>query len=239
METRLKSILRRIRWSLALKAAFVALSWLWLPHWAFFVLCLYFYFVPIFHPWKLFVPFLVFLFLALNTPASIGFAIIMGALFYTIVGIKDLIFIDRKSAYDALVLAFALLLDLWLFSSLGDAMSSSALVAAFTASIAQCLIYREALRYSQSGREAVHERPSVGISLGLTWLIVAEILLATLFLPVNFLYQSALAFFSSALLLEVVSLHLEGGLSRHKILAAFSIIFVFLIIIFGSASWGV
>ena len=57
METKLKLNLARIHWSLVLKAAFLAAVWLLLPGWIFLILSFYFYFVPIFHPWKLFFPF--------------------------------------------------------------------------------------------------------------------------------------------------------------------------------------
>src|SRR2546422_648850 len=114
METKLKLISKRIHWSLALKAGGVAAAWYFLPRWAFLFVVLYFYFVPIFHPWKLFLPFLTFLFLVFNefvVPAGqsqlsqIGFAAIIAVFFYVILGIKDLVLIDRRSAYDGLVLA--------------------------------------------------------------------------------------------------------------------------------------
>lgn len=104
METKLRLILKRIHWSLALKAAILAVVWMVLPGWAFLILSAYLYFVPFFDPWKLFLPFLVFLFLAFTGPPNPGFALILGSLFYVILGIKDLILIDRRSAYDIMIL---------------------------------------------------------------------------------------------------------------------------------------
>lgn len=237
METKLRLNLARIHWSLALKALALSVVWLVLPGWAFLVLSFYFYFIPIFHPWKLFLPFLVFLFLASLGPANFGFAVILAVLFYIILGIKDLNFINRRPAYDNLVLVLTFLLDIWFFSAFGDSGGFSAIVSVFLLSAVLVLLYKESLAY---GQPLVITRPAgkVGIALGLWWLIVSEMSLAVLFLPVNFLYQSALLFFPSAILMGLISSHLDHAVTRQRILVNFSVAFVFFVLILGSVEWG-
>lgn len=224
---------------LALKAALLAAAWLILPGWFFLLLSFYFYFVPIFHPWKVFLPFLCFLFLAFNGPVNFGFAVILAVLFYIILGIKDLIFIDRRSAYNNLVLVLIFLLDIWFFSSFfGDSVGRLGIVSIFLLSAISCLLYREFLTYGKSDLSGAGFAGRVNLALGLAWLIISQISLAVIFLPVNFLYQTALIFFLSAAFLGLVSTYLSETISREMILMNFSVVFVFLVIALGSVQWG-
>ena len=79
---------------------------------------------------------------------------------------------------------------------------------------------------------------ATNIITGLAWFLVSQISLAVLFLPVNFLYQSALAFFLSAVLFGLTSLYLHKAVTRQRILINFSIVFIFMVIVLGSVQWG-
>lgn len=239
METRLRFILKRIHWSLALKALALAAFWLFLPGWAFLVLSLYFYFVPVFHPWRIFLPFLAFLFLAFASPMNFGFALTLAALFYMILGIKDLIFIDRKSVYEMLVFILVFLLQIWFFANLGDLPNSVSLSSAFLLSAVSCLLYRESLSYGNDLWFAAGPNKNGKAALWLIWLLISQVSLAALFLPLHFLYQSALAFFLSAILFGLLSLYVNDVITRARVLLYFSASFVFLVTLLGLAQWGV
>lgn len=238
METRLKLILRQIHWSLALKAFILAVVWLFLPRWAFLVLSFYFYLVPVFHPGKLFLPFLVFLFLAFEGPTNPGFAVILGLLFYIILGIKDLILIDRRSAYDILVLVLMFVLYIRFFSGFGDSLGYLPVISIFLLSAVLCLLYGGFLSYGSGEGSSAGERGGSKVVLGLVWLLISQMSLAIIFLPLNFIYQSALAFFLSAIIFGLASAYLNGTVTRERILINFSVVFVFLVLILGSVQWG-
>ncbi|MBI2048893.1 MAG: hypothetical protein HYT29_00400 [Parcubacteria group bacterium] len=217
----------------------MAAFWLFLPGWAFLILSLYFYFVPVFHPWKLFLPFLVFLFLAFASPMNFGFALMLAALFYMILGIKDLIFIDRRSVYEILVLILIFLLHIWFFANLGSLPGSVSLLSAFLLSAVSCLLYRESLSYGNNLWFTAGPSKNGTMTLWLVWLLISQVSLAALFLPLNFLYQSALAFFLSATLFGLLSLSANDVITRARVLLYFSASFVFLVTLLGLAPWGV
>lgn len=110
MEERLRSITKQIHWSLAVKAAVFGVVWYFSPGWFFFLVALYMYFIPPFNSAKLLAPFATLTLLCLVQPKSLIFMVIAAALFTWILLIRDLIFIDRKSAYEILVFALSFFL---------------------------------------------------------------------------------------------------------------------------------
>lgn len=115
MAARLRSISRRIHWSLLLKAAIFAAAWLFLPFWMFVLAALYLYYVPWFKPGKLALPFFALLLLAYLQPVSplaagLWFALIFGAIFYCTMLVKDLLVLDRRSLYEIIILALSFFL---------------------------------------------------------------------------------------------------------------------------------
>src|SRR5882724_5769539 len=109
MAAKLKSITGRIHWFLLAKAAIFGFGWLVLPAWLFFALAAGLYFIPFFRPQKLLIPFLLVLGFALKAPVNFWAAIFLGCVFYCLLGIKDLVFIDRAAAYEVLVFLLAFL----------------------------------------------------------------------------------------------------------------------------------
>ena len=237
METRLRSTLRRIHWSLVLKAGGVAVAWLLFPWYVFLAVALYFYFVPLFHPSKLLFPFLIFLFLALESPLNLGFALLLGSLFYVILGIKDLILIDRRSAYDILTLTLIFLLDIWFFFSFGDSGGYSAAVSALLLSGVVSFLFWRSLAYAHPHWLSPQEARRMRMVSGAAWFFVSQLSLVVLFLPISALFQAILVFFLSAVVLALLSLHLESALTRNRVLVYFSATFVFLVAVFGFLSW--
>ena len=91
-------------------AAVFAVTWLVLPWWLFLLVALYCYFIPFFWPGKLFVPFFCLMVITVVQPPSFLFAVIFGVIFYYILLVKDLVIVNRRSAYEILVIALSFFL---------------------------------------------------------------------------------------------------------------------------------
>lgn len=89
---------------LPLRAVIFGLGWFLLPFWLFVLLALCLYLVPFFGVKRFFLPFLAIIFFAAIEPRNFLFAIVFAGVFYMILGVKELVFIERKSAYEALTL---------------------------------------------------------------------------------------------------------------------------------------
>lgn len=68
--------------------------------------------------------------------------------------------------------------------------------------------------------------------------LVWEFMLALLFVPLNFLYQSMLLLLATTILFEITLDYLGGRLTRRRTLINFSTFLVLAVIILGSAQWG-
>src|SRR3989344_5474343 len=109
MEEKLRSISNQIHWSSVLKAVVFALAWLWFPFWLYLPIALYLYLVPLFQARRLAIPFVTLLTLSYLEMPSGMFALMLGAVFYILLLIKDLLLSDRRSAYELLVLMLSFL----------------------------------------------------------------------------------------------------------------------------------
>jgi hypothetical protein len=71
----------------------------------------------------------------------------------------------------------------------------------------------------------------------MTFLLLWQLLIVGLFLPLNFLYQSAIVFLVAILLFDVLPQYIFGELSRAKVFVTASVLFSLLVIIIASARW--
>ncbi len=239
MAEKLRSILKRTNWSSLLKAVIFAVAWWVLPFWLFAIIALYLYFVPITGAGKVSAPFLVLLWIAFLQQESILAAAIFGAIFYFILLIKDLIIIDRRTAYEVLMLVLSYLLVRSFFLNVGGsfgwltlayglagAWGMSALVSSFVTNFSP--------ETAAETREARMFRRMLGwMSFFLVW----QLLIVGTFLPLDFLYQSAIIFLVAAIVLDIVPQYVFGELSRTKVLAISTVLFTLLVIISASARW--
>ena len=89
--------------------------------------------------------------------------------------------------------------------------------------------------HTREGEERVRLRRVIGwATFFLTW----EFLMAGLFLPLDFTYQTVIVFLSLLFFLDLVPQHFFGTLSREKLLATASVVFVMLTVALSSARWG-
>ncbi len=244
MEEKLRSISKRIHWSLALRAAVFAGAWLVLPYWLFFLIALWLYAVPAFQGGqtrRLAVPFFVLLAVSFFEAQGALAAVIFGAIFYLILLIRALIVIDRRSAYEFLVLMLSFLLLREFYTAWnGGPFTGAVMWWVIPAAGTLALLLRSYLRYfdediavPDAGARAV-ARASVWLSFLLFW----QVMIAALFLPLDFVYQTVVAFLASTLIIELVPAHLMGGVAREKLLTAATAVFALLVITLASARWG-
>lgn len=239
MAAKLKSILERIPSSLLLRAIVFGAAWFWLPFWLFLIVALYLYLVPLFRPAKLALPFLILLVFAAVEPPNVWLAVLFSVLFYLILGIKDLILIERRSAYEVLVLLTLFLMTMKFFFRFDSWGSNAAFFYAILFGAVSFFLVRGFLDYCELPAPAEADAGKRrNIFVGFLTLTVWQFSLASLFLPLNFWYQSAIVFLAAAVFLELGIDYLGKKLGRRASLLSFSVFFAALVIILGSASWG-
>ena len=240
MAARLRSISKRIHWSLVLKAAVFALAWAWFPFWLFALVAIGLYAIPFFQGGgtrRLAIPFFVLIILCYLQPQGAVFAIIFGAVFYAILLIKNLLLIDSRSAYElvVLVLSFIVLRDFYKVSNEG--VSGIALLYAILTAFCLAALLSSFVNGFKSDIVPA-ERGVRRIAVWLSFLLLVQVVMAALFLPVDFIYQAVTAFLAVILLVDLVPEYLTGALSKVKVLTAVTAVLVLFVIILGSARWG-
>ena len=235
MEEKLRSILKQIRWSLFLKAVIFAAAWLFLPFWLFLLVALYLYFIPVPQSGTIAGPFLVLLLLMFLEPAGLLFAVIFGLVFFYVLLIKDLVLIDRKSAYEITILFLAFLLFRDFYERQGGTSTDASLFYSSIAALLVGFLISNFIRCFSGGEQ---RPPLHKAAIWLSTLVIWQFLIAGLFLPVDFVYQTIITFIGSIFVIDLVPQYLFGESSRTKVLVTSSIVFVLFALILGSARWG-
>jgi hypothetical protein len=219
---------------LLLRAAGFALAWFFLPFWLFFLIALYLYFVPLFRMRFLDALFFAILVLAYIHPVNFLFAVLLFGLFAYILLIKNLLLIDRKSAYELLVFAltFFLLRDFY-----GQFNAGISFVAVGWGLLLALLI-GVLLNSFMSSQGAVGDKPGMRrISSWLCFLVMWQLIILALFLPLDFIYQSIIVFLLGITILDLVPEYYLGSLTREKIYLTGTTVFAVLVIVLASARW--
>lgn len=246
MAAKLKSITKLIHWSLLLRAVVFTLSWLYLPFWIFILLALYCYFVPAFHAGRLFVLFFTLLVLCYAEPSTglgaVVMAIIFGAIFYYLLLKKDLLLIDRVTAHELLTMILSFFLFREFFAGFNQGPTGAALAWAFLAALLWSrllnnLMARQAEEVAPREEREGYPRSLRRASVWLAFILMAQALIVTLFLPLNFIYQSTVVFLVAALLIELLPARATGALSEEKIRVTGAVVFALMVIVLGVAKW--
>ncbi len=233
MEERLRSISRRISWSSLLKAVVFAAAWWIAPYWLFLIAALYLYYVPMAGAGKVSAPFWVLMLIAFVEPQGWLFAFVLAAVFYFILLIKDLIIIDRRTAYEVLVFVLSYLLMRDFFLNLGgQGFGGWALFGAMGVAFVLTAAFM-----SFVGNFSSVARPLRRVIGWAMFVLLSQLIIVTLFLPLGFSYQAAIAFLIATALMSIVSQHAFGELTRTKALATSVVVFAFLTIVLASAAW--
>jgi hypothetical protein len=247
MAARLKSILKQTHWSLLLRAAVFALAWYLFTggwFWLFALVALCIYFVPPFQAGRLLWPFVALMILAFIESPNLPFLIIFTALFYYLLLIKDLLLIDRKSAYEILIFALSFLLIRDFYRAFEGGVSGWGIWYAFLLAVLLGIMASRFMKAFSVGNPDDPDsanrtkHPIRRIAAWLTFLIAWQFLILGLFLPLDFVYQSAIIFLVLAIVIDFASGEYLGDMTRSKIFATSIAVFSFLVIILASARWG-
>lgn len=229
----LRSIAKRISWSSLARAVIFAAAWWVAPYWLFLIVALYLYYVPLTGAGKVSAPFWVLMLIALVEPQGWIFALILAAVFYYILLIKDLLIIDRRTAYEVLVFVLSYLLMRDFFLNLGgQAFGGWAFFGAMGVAFALTVLFG-----SFVGNFSSAPRPLRRAIAWTIFILLWQVLIVALFLPLDFSYQAAIAFLIATAIMSVVSQRAFGELTRTKALATSVVVFAFLTIILASAVW--
>ena len=224
---------------LLLKAAFLAVLWRVVPFWLFLLVALWLYLSPLFRPLEMGLPFLLTLCFAGILPANFWSTAFLGTLFFLILGIKDLILVERENAYRVLLFLLFFLIFLNFFSEFNTFERSTALLSLFAIVVLTFLLLHGFVRYSRLGSARVGApRRREKLALGLLAFLVGEIGMALLFVPLNAFYQAALLFLSTVIGTEMMVDRLEERLDHDRILVRFSLFFIFVVCILAANQWG-
>ncbi len=218
---------------LLIKACIFSIGWLVFPFWAFLIISLYFYLVPLFQPFKLFVPFILTLLAAAILPYGFWFAVLLGILFFLLFGIKNLILVNRFDNHQLIVFLILFLMFFGFFWHFENWQRWTVSLISFGIGFFFFFLFKELASYSQGSSESKKIIVSV-LGSFLLW----QAAMVILFLPLNYFYQTALLFLSSVILTDILLEYLGGVIGRRKILADFSIFFVIAVVILTSANWG-
>ena len=175
----------------------------------------------------------------LVTVPTVLMVVIYGALCYYLLLIKDFFVIDRKSARAMLAMALSFFLFREFFFVWHAGFSSGSLVWAWIVAIAfgaltnGVIVARRGIEVDEE-----HGRRPRRAAVGVSTLLLFEVLMVCLFLPVDFVYQSIIAFLAAALILDLVPAYFFHELEPRRVRATAMGIAVLLIVVLASARWG-
>jgi hypothetical protein len=245
------------------RAVLFGLAWALLPYWLFVIAACALFFIPFSQSGKMLGPFLVLVALGAFVPVGAAMAAVFGLLFWYILLIKGLYVIDRRTAYEILMLALIFLVVRVFYSALGTGFDGPApLFFAFVAAAASSWLFASFIgNFAEAdpvpATIATAREATDGASRGnllrriaafAAFFIMFEIILAGLFLPLNASYQSAVAFLLIAVVMDLAGRHLLAAsasgsgsgthdIDRARVLTVAGTAFILLVIIFGSARW--
>jgi len=234
MAEKLKLILRPIPWSLLLKALAFGAGWLILPFWAFVVLAILLYFLPMFQVLKLLFPFVLTLILAYLVPPSLWAGLFLSALFFFILGVKDLVLIDRAAAFRFLLYILLFIAFFYSFSQFDSGLTIYSFSWFFVVSALFTLLLGNFFRYSGLGLE---KKRFKNTALSILGLLLFEFSLAILFLPLNFFVSALLLFTVAVIFFELSADYFSGRLTARRILGYGTVFFLVYILIFASQNF--
>jgi hypothetical protein len=249
MAIKLKSVLRipRQQLLLAVRAALFAAS-LWLladrafspfQLGAFIIIGAVLYFTPVFQTLLIFPSFLALMILSPIAMSVFGpqvtypslLAAFFGALFYIILGIKQVVFIRRARLHHVLHLALMYCMSILFFAApSGDWFITRSLAFA----LLSYLLVREFFIIRNGERGA-----SVKLSSALIAFLLVESLWAFSLLPIGFINAAGALLVFIFALEEIVTLSMRGALTRRACMSELTTCIVLMIAIFSFSTWTV
>ncbi|MBI5221050.1 MAG: hypothetical protein HY978_04440 [Candidatus Liptonbacteria bacterium] len=229
MVEKLKLTVKQIHWSLSVKALAFALGWLFLPFWLFLFLALGLYLTPLFQSVQLALPFLVTLFLAgVSETGSIWVAVCLGLVFYLLLGVKDLVLVNRGIALRACVYLLLFLGAIRFSAAVANWEGSGVFLAPVLPALVLFFLLRQLFSFEPAPAPGGIP-PAVAAALGA--LLFWEAAWAAILLPLAPLHQAAMLFISVAVAIELLTGSLRQDLKRSAIVTNSLLLLVLYIII--------
>lgn len=242
MVEKLKLTLRPIPWSLVTKAVAFGVTWLFFPFWLFLVVNIYLYLHRPLRVFKFLVPFFVLL-VAISpwiTQKSLGMALVGAAVFFLVLGVKDLFFLKRRINYEVAVLILIFLLFLGFFGNFKEWLGVGSVIASFFLFFLLYGLIFGLFKYDlEEEFDGLKPDKRVKTIVFSFTFFIWQMGWVYLFLPLGYFYQTALAFLVAAVLIGILSAHLKGALTPKRVLLGFSTFFVFTVLILAGVNWSV
>ena len=228
---------------LALKAAiFGVLLLLAISNWLFAVVfimvALYLYFRPSLNGSQFILSFLVLLIVSfvlifnpiLQFPNSL-IAVFFGFLFFLLLGVKNLIFVNRQPFYylfNGLLLLVIFIFFFWTGNS------HLFFIKYLSVFFAVAFLFREFLTFSINGFSNSTKKNLIVYG---TAFLILQLLWAITLLPISFLNAAALALLIVMILQDFIVHHFSGTMSRQIVLRNVTVFLILSLVIFGASNW--
>jgi len=237
MEEKLRSISKITPWWLVARAvAFGTAFWL-LPYGWFLAVALLLYFIPFFQPGRTALPFLALLGVTPFIPVSnFWMALLLSVLMFLVLGIKDLLLINRASASEALFFTLSFVMLLLFFGYFKNPGVPGLWLAATILSVAIFFLLNH-LMFHYGGEDLTPGRRAVGA--GILAFFTLELLWVASILPMSQYLQTGLVLVSLVIGTEIVLENFRRVLSRRSGLLYFSVWFALIILVLTANSWSI
>lgn len=214
MAERLKSILKRTHWSLLLKALAFGVGWFLFPKWLALIWALVLYCVPWFSPRTFLIPFVITLALGLWLPATFLAVILLTAMFFVVMGLKELVFVERVQIYEGLLFFLLLVVLLSVYGRFDHWNEHMPFLWLVIPVVCFMILARDFFLYCRSVEESAAQRVSPGLLAVLGGFFLWQVSIAALLLPIAFFYEAALVFALAVVWIELGKEYLVGMLQK-------------------------
>ncbi|MFH0890643.1 MAG: hypothetical protein V1856_01270 [Candidatus Liptonbacteria bacterium] len=234
---KLRLISKTIPWWLVARAAALGLAWWFLPYGWFGVVALLLYFLPFFQPARTALPFLVLLAITFFLPEpNVWMALLLSILMFLILGVKDLLLVNRASASEALFFTLVFVMLLVFFNNFGHSGQAGFWFYLFSIPAISFFLLNH-LMFHYGGTELSPTRRAV--RTGTLSFFLLQLLWIVSILPMNPYLQTGLVLVSLVTAVEIVLEQSRSALSRRGGLFFFSVWFVAVVLILTVNSWSI
>jgi hypothetical protein len=217
-----------------IKGLLFGAAWYLFPAWLFILAAAYLYFVPFFQSSKFFPVFVAVMAIYGLAPASLAYALAGGILFGWLIAIRELLFIDRRFAHEVLIFALVFFLLRIVYVAQDTIGMNSFFWALFIAAMVAWMA-KGFVDSCMADEAKKQKRPFAAIGIGLLGFFAWQVIMIGFVIPVDFVYQSLLAFLVTVGMFDLLSAHLLGYAARKKILLTATMVFSGLVILLAAA----
>jgi len=208
----------------------------WLLSSLFILVVFYLYFRPSLNSSQFLLSFLVLLsasLLAINllNNWSIAVSLLFGFLFFSLLGVKNLVFVNRQPIYYLFNNLLLLAIFIYFFWSENSRLFFIKYLLAFFAIV---FLSKELLTFSIP--DLLNSSKKNLIIYGMAFLVF-QLLWAITLLPISFLNAASLALLIALILQDFITRHFSGTMSRQIILRNITVFLILSLVIFGASRW--